>query len=145
MAVTLTIVQLAAALRLSDSTEETAEATRLHAYVSTAVTKHAPDAPDIVHNESARRLAGYLYDMPEAGRGDGYANAMRNSGAGRVLLPYRVHRAGSADDAVAAAQQTGTVGNPVTDVESSQAAIWSSPTRTARPRFACSTRWHGWW
>ena len=38
-------------------------------------------------------------------RGDGFGNAMRNSGAGRVLLPYRVHRAGYAD-AVQAAQSS---------------------------------------
>ena len=73
------------------------KSTRLLAYVSTAVAKQAPNAPDVVHNEAARRLAGYLFDQPEAGRGDGFANAMRNSGAARILLPYRIHRAGYAD------------------------------------------------
>ena len=35
---------------------------------------------------------------------------------GRSLLPFRVHRAGSTGDAVAAAQEAvGTTGNPVTD------------------------------
>ena len=96
MAVTLTLAALQAALRLSDSPEETAETTRLLAYASEAVVKHVSEAPDVVHNEAVRRLAGYLYDMPEAGRGDGYANAIRNSGAARILLPYRVHRAGYA-------------------------------------------------
>ena len=95
MAVTRTAAELAAALRLGDSTEETAEATRLLAFATAAVTKHAPDAPDVVHNEAVVRLASYLFDMPNAGRGAGYADALRNSGAAAILLPYRVHRAGS--------------------------------------------------
>ena len=106
MAVTLTIAELAAALRLGDSAEETAEVTRLLAYASEAVTQHAPSAPDVAHNESARRLSGFLFDMPEAARGDAYANALRSSGAARMLLPYRVHRAGYAE-AVAEAQADG--------------------------------------
>ena len=97
MAVTMTIAELRAALRLNDSTEETAEVTRLLAYATEAVTKHAPNAPDVAHNEAARRVAGYLFDQPEAGRGMSYANALRSSGAARILLPYRVHRAGYAD------------------------------------------------
>ena len=56
--------------------------------------------------------------MPEAARGDAYANAMRNSGAARMLLPYRRHRAGYADaDAITDAQNAvGTEGNPVVAV-----------------------------
>ena len=99
MAVTLTVEALAAALRLGDSAEETAEVTRLLAYVSEAIPQHAPDAPNVAHNEAARRLAGYLFDQPEASRSDAYANALRNSGAARMLLPYRIHRAGYADAA----------------------------------------------
>ena len=95
MAVTLTVAELAGALRLGDSTEETAEATRLLAYATEAVVKHAPDAPDVVHNEAVVRLASYLFDQPTAGRGDSYAHATRNSGAGRMLLPYKLHRLGA--------------------------------------------------
>ena len=95
MAVTLTAAQLAAALRLGDSAEETAEATRLLQYAAAGVTKQAPGAPDVVHNEAAIRLAAYLYDQPNAGRGSTYADALRNSGAAAILLPYRIHRAGS--------------------------------------------------
>ena len=95
MAVTLTANQLAGALRLADSTEETAEVTRLLTYATEAVTKHAPAAPEATANEAAIRLAAYLFDVPNAAKGDGYANAMRNSGAGAILLPYREHRAGS--------------------------------------------------
>ena len=118
MAVTLTTTELLAALRLENSAEETAEVTRLLAFSTEAVTKHAPDAPTAAQNEAVRRLAGYLFDQPETSRNAAYANALRNSGAQRMLLPYRVHRAGySNSDAIVAAQAAvGTVGNPVTDV-----------------------------
>ena len=94
MAVTLTVQELQAALRLGNTAEETAEVARLLAYATEAVVKHVPNAPDVAHNEATRRLGSYLFDMPEAGRGDSYANAMRSSGAARMLLPYRVHRLG---------------------------------------------------
>ena len=94
MVVSITAVELQAALRLGNTVEESAEVTRLLAFSSEAVTKHAPGAPTTTANEAVRRLAGYLYDMPEAARGDAYANGLRNSGAARMLLPYRVHRAG---------------------------------------------------
>ena len=62
MAITLTPAGLAAALRLGDSPEETAEATRLLAYVTAAITKHLgaafDGAPDAVVDEAAIRLAG---------------------------------------------------------------------------------------
>ena len=119
MALTLSQAQLSAAIRLGDSPEEVAEATRLLAYVTAAITKHLgvafDGAPDAVVEEAAIRLGAYLFDMPNAGRGLSYANAGRNSGAWTILLPYRIHRAGNTDDAVAAAQQAiGTTGNPVT-------------------------------
>ena len=117
MAVTLTAAQLAAALRLGDSTEETAEAIRLLDYTRRAVFKHAPEATDTIHNEAAIRLAGYLFDQPNAGRGMSFAHAGRFSGAWAILLPYRIHRAGSAGEAVTFAQAAvGTAGNPVVDV-----------------------------
>ena len=93
--VTLTRDQLSGALRLGDSAEETAESERLLRYASIAVSWHSPRAPSDVLNEAAIRLASYLFDMPNAGRGAGYASAMRNSGAGSILLPYRLHRAAS--------------------------------------------------
>lgn len=110
MAVTLTAQELAAALRVGDTAEETAEATRLLAYATRAVQDYLgdpfTDAPEVVVNEAVVRLAAYLFDMPTTNRGAGYGNALRNSGAGRMLLPYRVHRAGltNASEAVAAAQ-----------------------------------------
>ena len=54
MAVTITVAELQAALRLND----TAEVTRLLAYSTEAVTQHAPNASDTVMNEAVRRLSG---------------------------------------------------------------------------------------
>ena len=68
-------------------------------------------------NEAVRRLAGYLLDQPEASRSDAYANAMRNSGAARMLLPYRIHRAGYADAVAEAQAAVGTADNPVTGLD----------------------------
>ena len=121
MAISLTQAQLSAAIRLGDSPEETAESARLLIYVAEAIARHLgdayDDAPEVIVNEAAIRLAGYLFDMPNAGRGVSFANAGRNSGAWTILLPYRLHRAGSTSEAIEAAQQAiGTVGNPVTDV-----------------------------
>ena len=107
MPVDLTVAQLAAAIRVGSSTIETAEITRLLAYATVAVEHHAPDAPDVVHNEAVIRLAGYSYDVPNAVSGSRWANAMRNSGAARMLLPYRVHRAGSVADAGSVAVELG--------------------------------------
>lgn len=95
MAVTRTATELAAALRLGSTTEETAQATRLLATATAAVTKHAPDAPDAIQDEAVIRVAGYLFDAPTAARGAGYGDILRNSGALALLLPYRVHRAGT--------------------------------------------------
>ena len=95
MAIDLTLEQLTAALRLGTSQAETDEASRLLAYVYAAVPREAPDAPAVVSNEAAIRLAAYLYDQPTTSQGDQVANALRFSGAKALLLPYRVHRAGN--------------------------------------------------
>ena len=116
MAVTISITELLAALRMGDSAEETAEVTRLLDYATLAVEQHASAAPTIAQNEAVRRLAGFLFDMPEASRGMGFANALRSSGAARMLLPYKIHRLGLSD-AVAEAQATvGSTDNPVTAI-----------------------------
>ena len=51
--------------------------------------------PTVEGDEVRIGLSGYLFDQPNAGRGSTYANALRNSGAAAILMPYRVHRAGS--------------------------------------------------
>ena len=84
---------------MGDTTEETAEATRLLAYATEAITQYAPDAPDATANEAAVRLAGYLYDAPFAARGATYAAALINSGAASALAPYREQRGGAVQEA----------------------------------------------
>ena len=104
MAVDINVEALQDALRLGTTDAETAQATRLLAYATEAVEKHAPgeDVPVTIQNEAVVRLAGYLFDQPTAGRGAAYANALRNSGAAAILSPYRIHRAGSVEGSVAA-------------------------------------------
>ena len=111
MAITISQAELSAALRLGTTAEENAEVTRLLAYATTAVIKHAPAAPDTAHNEAVILVSGYLFDKPTASRGASYANAMRNSGAGAVLLPYREIRGVNSADA------DPTTGTPGTGVD----------------------------
>ena len=115
MAVTYTIEEFIRSARIGATAEELALATEKLAYSAFAVEQHAPNAPEIVANEAVSRLAAYVYDQPSIAGGVGYANAMRNSGAARVLLPYRVHRAGLSysDNVNVVNQVLGSVGNPV--------------------------------
>ena len=103
MAVTLTVAELSLAIRLGDTAEETAQATRLLAYATEAASRYLGDAysttPSIAVNEFCIRLCGYLYDQPHVGKGMALGNAIRSSGAGAILLPYRVRRAGRATTA----------------------------------------------
>ena len=114
MAVTLSVTAFIADARIGATAEELDLATRRLAYATEAVLKHAPNAPDVIHDEAVSRLAGYLYDQPTLSGGPAFANAMRNSGAGTILLPYRVHGLGYADTVEETNQAVGSVGNPVT-------------------------------
>ena len=125
---TLTAARLSAALRLGDTAEETAEAARLLDYASAAVTKHAPDAPGVIQNEAAIRLAGYLFDMPLASRSAGYADALRNSGAAAILLPHRAHRAG-------------TTGEPAAETATAQAPAGLTQTGVEAVTVAAVDQW----
>lgn len=107
MAVTITVAEVAAAIRVGNTAEETAQVTRLLAYATEAVTKHAPDAPDVIQNEAVILLVGYHYDKPTVS-GSAGARGFRNSGAASLLLPYRVHRAGN----VSASEAPGTSSSP---------------------------------
>ena len=122
MAITLTTDALLNALRLGETPEETAEATRLLSFATQTISDYLgaeyTNAPEAVLNEAAIRLCGYLFDQPYATRGTFFSNALRNSGAGAMILPYRIHRAGSVSEATAAAQMAvGSSSNPVVNVE----------------------------
>ena len=111
MAVTILQAQLAARLRLGRTQIELDETDELLAYSTEAVTRHAPDAPDVVHNEAVYRLAGYIYDRPFASQSTRFSNALRNSGAASALLPYRQHRLGlSGDDTAGTSPATAEAG-----------------------------------
>lgn len=86
----ITIEQVAAAVRVNNTAAETAEITRLVEYATSEINRLADNVPDVIFNEAVIRIVGYLYDAPTTS----YANAVTNSGAAAMLLPYRVHRAG---------------------------------------------------
>ena len=97
MAVTITDVQLAAAMRIGDGStaleEPQASVIRRILGSSTAVVeRYAPHAPESVHNEAVVRMAGYLYDAPP-GMSTRTASAMRDSGAMDLLSSWRIIRA----------------------------------------------------
>ena len=102
MAVTIVLSSLRAELRLAGFGHENEIAMRLITYSTAAIEKHLgavgyAACPDAICNEAAIRLSAYAYDQPTAGVAGRYANAMRNSGAGRILLPWRTHTAGLYD------------------------------------------------
>ena len=101
MAVTVTVDEVARAIRAVDSAEVAAELGALLAFARGEVVRIAPRAPDLVHGRAAILAVGYLYDKPTAARGVGFANVFRNSGAIALLAPYRIHRAGSTAKAIA--------------------------------------------
>ena len=93
MAVNIGVAALSEAIRVGDSSAEHAEVTRLLAFATTAISRHLGDAyataPDEVVNEACVRYCGFLYDQPTASRGRAFSNALVNSGAAAILLPYR--------------------------------------------------------
>ena len=98
----VTVAQLGAALRISDGVNEPEEPhkTILERQLSVAVAlieRNAPNAPEAIKDEAAIRITGYLFDTPTAARGDLYANAWRNSGAGALLGDWIERRAAAVE------------------------------------------------
>ena len=103
---TLTAAALRDALKLADDADGNAAAARLLAVASQVVAQYAGAAPDAIANEAATRVAAYLL-ADDAGarvlrqlktesveieiRAPG--SAVRLSGAGALLSPWRVRRA----------------------------------------------------
>ena len=94
MAVTITRADLAARIRLGRTATELTEADQILAYAAEAVTRHAPNAPDVVHNEAAYRMAGYIYDRPFASADTRFSNVLRNSGAASAFVALQDARRG---------------------------------------------------
>ena len=93
----VTVGQLAAALRLTDGSDpiepQLSILNRLMGVAEAMIDQIVPDAPEAIQDELAIRFAGYLYDQPSAGRGEGYANAWRNSGAASLAARWVERRA----------------------------------------------------
>ena len=128
MAITLTVQQLSLEMRVGDTAAETELVTRRLAYSEVAIERHLGAAvyastPDVVLNEATIRLCSYLYDSPTSTGGLAFANAMRFSGAARMLLPYRLHKVSSTGEAVSIVNDAvGDAGNPVVNVAVDAAA-----------------------
>ena len=102
MPVTVTALQLAAAMRIGDGTSALVEpqsilVDRVLASATAIVERYAPDAPDAIHDEAAIRLAGFLYDAPP-GASNRFTNPFHDSGAQALLAHYRVLTAYKIDD-----------------------------------------------
>ncbi|MYA99310.1 MAG: hypothetical protein F4118_10560, partial [Acidimicrobiaceae bacterium] len=108
----ITVAELAAAIRVGTSTEETAQVTRLKAVGETIIENYADAAPDAIKDEALIRLAGFLYDAPNVA----YANALTGSGAASLLLPYRTHRAGIVESSGGTVRAPSTQGVDVDEV-----------------------------
>ena len=95
--VTITDIQLAAAMRIGDGKTALPEPQasvikRILGAATAIVERYAPDAPEDVQNEAVVRVGGYLYDAPP-GMSTRTANAMRDSSAMALLSPWRIIRA----------------------------------------------------
>ncbi len=98
MAITISVDQLAAHLRLGDGVTALEEPTNgiLTRHLATAkalIESYAPSAPEAVQNEAAIRFVGWLYDSPTHGM-RGIQNAMSASGAAALLGRFRERRVG---------------------------------------------------
>lgn len=104
----VTVVQLAQALRIQTSSDEPAEPflgilTRLLGVGEALSDLFAPDAPTAIRDEATIRVAGYLYDQPNASNRSGYASAWANSGAAALVAPWQRRRPVAIEAAVAQA------------------------------------------
>ena len=101
----VTLIQLAAALRLGDGETAPVEPvagliSRLLGVSQAFVAIAAPDAPEAIADEATIRMTATLYDAPTAASGDRYAAAWRNSGAEALVSRWVVRRAGSDGEGV---------------------------------------------
>ena len=90
----VTVQDLAIALRLSVTgtdldAAQTAVLTRLLGVGQAFSELLAEEAPTAIQDEAIIRFASYLYDQP-LGRGQSYANAWVNSGAGSLVSRWVV-------------------------------------------------------
>ena len=92
MAVSLTVLELAAELRASDGTDDLIEPqlgifTRLLEAVSQLVQDYAPEAPGAIQNEAAIRVGAWLYDSVP-GRSQAERDGCQRRKRFGITLPY---------------------------------------------------------
>ena len=89
----ITVVQLAAYLGIeSRDSSQTAELQIILDAASATIEDEAPSAPASIKDLAIQRFAAYQHDQPFAARGQSFANAFVNSGAGSVLSRWRIRR-----------------------------------------------------
>ena len=92
MPVTISLPQIAAAVRVQDDPTEDVEEPWLNILArslgaaSAAVDLYAPDAPDVTANQAVTVMVQYLVDQPSVPRSS--ANAFTNSGAEALLAAF---------------------------------------------------------
>ena len=101
--VAVTLIQLAAALRLGDGVTAPTEPvagilSRLLDVSQAFVAIAAPDAPEAIADEATIRMSAYLYDSPTSASGDRFAASWRNSGTEALVSRWVVRRAGGEGD-----------------------------------------------
>ena len=117
MPVTITLPELAADLRLGDGSADPAAPIdgmlQRHLDTATAIVGvYLPsDTPNSILNTSVIRIAGYLYDAPQAASGMRFAHIIVNSGAAdlmRLFRPIDIYLDGAAATATPATPETPT-------------------------------------
>ena len=89
----VSVARLAAYLGIeARDADQTAELQLVLDAANSTVEDEAPDAPASVKDLAIQRFAAYQHDQPFAARGQSFANAFVNSGAGSVLSRWRVRR-----------------------------------------------------
>ena len=87
------VSQLAAYLGIETrDADQTVELQLLIDAANATVLEEAPDAPSAIRDLAIQRFAAYQHDQPFAARGQSFANAFVNSGAGSVLSRWVVRR-----------------------------------------------------
>ena len=76
----------------SRDTSLTAELQTILDAASATIEDEAPSAPTAIKDLAIQRFAAYQHDQPFAARGQAFANAFVNSGAGSVLSRWRIRR-----------------------------------------------------
>lgn len=99
----VTVAQLAQAIRVGSTAQETAQVERLQTVAEQIISNYANEVPEAIEDEAVIRIVGYLYDAPTTA----YANALTNSGAASLLLPYRTIRAGKVEGSETAPSSSG--------------------------------------